>query len=369
MYGQAPAAGYSSGPQQTGQYRNLGGGPAPAYQPTVAQAPDKKPVMLLAALLSLIVAVVAVAGLAISGRLKNPVVGSQSAKLPTGPGVQMAQGTAAPAGPGVLGTTPGSPAPGAPITGTTPKDDGMAPPVTVSGGNGSPQGPSVVTSQGGPATPLGPNPIASPQPAPPRAPAVTGSPNQPAPVPQAPPAPPNNADFDLYLRWLRYVENERGTLRAQGETTSFRLIEGFYQTALGLADPDANDAMIQQQFNAQLQQTLNLTLNSIRAFRANITRTKPFVPADCRALDAYYLRAVDLEGQQTALLMDALMRKDIGRIKSIGRSGVASIDQNLGMSNRELERVYQQRGLNQQFRIQTGGNSSMLGGMIGLGGM
>jgi hypothetical protein len=62
-------------------------------------------------------------------------------------------------------------------------------------------------------------------------------------------------------------------------------------------------------------------------------------------------------------------RKDIGRIKQLGRAGVSNIDMNLGMANRELERVYHQRGLNQQFRIETGGNSSMLGGMTGLGGL
>jgi len=77
---------------------------------------------------------------------------------------------------------------------------------------------------------------------------------------------------------------------------------------------------------------------------------------------------VDQESQATARL-DALGRRDIGTIKQIGGSGVGLIDRNLGLANRALERVYRGRGLNQQFEIQTGGNSSMLGGMVGLGGI
>jgi hypothetical protein len=68
-------------------------------------------------------------------------------------------------------------------------------------------------------------------------------------------------------------------------------------------------------------------------------------------------------------LLDALVRKDIGRIKQIGRTATGRIDRNLGMANMRLEQAYRGRGLNQQFRIETGGNASMLGGLMGMGGM
>jgi hypothetical protein len=165
------------------------------------------------------------------------------------------------------------------------------------------------------------------------------------------------------------VENERAKLRAAGETQSFRVIQSFYAAAFNLADPDANDAQVQAQFDANLRAQLNQAVRDIGLFRNNILRSKPPVPADCGALDQYYMAAVGQEAQETAALLDALNRKDIGRIKQIGGSGVGLIDRNLGLANKALEKVYRGRGLNQQFEIQTGGNSSMLGGMVGLGGV
>lgn len=181
-------------------------------------------------------------------------------------------------------------------------------------------------------------------------------------VPQAP-APRDNRDFDAYLRWLRYVENERQGLRAQGETESFRLIEAFYQNALNMADPDAVDG----QFDRHLQVTLNNTVRAIQLFRNNVLRTKPRVPVDCQQLDRYYMDALRQEGDTTAGLFHAMATKDIGRIKMLGRQGVAGIDRNLRNANRELEKVYRGRDLNPDFAIEAGGNSSLLGGMMGLG--
>ncbi len=323
-----------------------------------------KPVWLLATILTLVAAGVVGAGVMMAKRLRPAVTSAQQPGTPTGPGVQAAGGVGMPNGPGVTGSTGSTLPPGPNTVGSTQKpDDGMAPPLTVSQNYGGPQGPSVVTSQSGPSTPMGPNPLGATGGNAPPAPPVTGGTPPPA------PRPPDNADFDRYVRWLRYVETERSGLRAEGETESFRVIDSFYQTMLGLSDPDANDIQMQQQFDNRIRQSLQRTVQAIRIFGNNISRTKPPVPSDCRALDAHYLRAVTLEAEQTAGLLDALARKDIGRVRSIGKSGVGSIDTSLGMANRELEKVYQGRGLNQQFRIETGGNSSMLGGMIGLGGV
>ena len=56
--------------------------------------------------------------------------------------------------------------------------------------------------------------------------------------------------------------------------------------------------------------------------------------------------------------MDPLVVRDV-------RDFVRNIDRNLGMANKQLEKVYQGRGLNQLFTIETGQKSSMLGGMLG----
>jgi hypothetical protein len=80
------------------------------------------------------------------------------------------------------------------------------------------------------------------------------------------------------------------------------------------------------------------------------------------------MAAVDQESLATSKLMEAMARKDIGMVKSIGGRGVSNIDWNLGQANLQLKKVYDGRGLNQQFEISTGGNSSLLGGVMGLGG-
>lgn len=291
--------------------------------------------------------------------------GAQAPSVPHAPGVQQAATPEGPTGPGaMLGRNP-VPPPGPPVTATNKGPDGIAPSVLMGPGGQAPSGPSVVSSPGTPDLPAGPSPLQQtpPQPRPGQSPLQ--QPNRA--MPQAPPAPPDNSDFDRYLRWMQFVENERSGLRAQGETEAFRTVEGFYQIMLGLADPDSNDAAMERQFQQSLQLQIRRTVAAIQLFRTNIMRTRPPVPSDCKALDQYYLSAVSQEGVQTAALLDALSRRDIGAIRRVGKTGVAKIDRDLGMANRKLEEVYRQRGLNQQFQIETGGNSSMLGGLIGLG--
>lgn len=354
------------------QTRGYAPQPPQQYVPPVGASEPRKPVALLAAAIALIVLLIGLGAFALTRGSRNPVVAGTTPAPSNGPGVQMAQGSpGAPPTPGVVAQRGGPPPdPGKPVVAAPTKpDDGMAPPVTMAPGSARPSAPGVVTTPSAPPVPAGPNPIAVPsRPAPPAPNPIAQPPRQAAAPPPAP-APPDNRDFDRYLQWLQFVENERAGLRARGETQSFRVIGQFYQAMFGLADPDANDAQIQQQFDRTLQGELRDCLTATRLFANNITRTKPPVPADCRALDSYYMAAVRQEAQTTVLLMDALAHKDIGRIKQVGSAGVGSIDQNLGMANRQLEQVYRQRGLNQQFVIKTGGNSSMLGGMIGLSGM
>lgn len=340
---------------------------APAPEPM----PAKKPIALLAVVLLLVAGGVVAGSLFLFQKSRTAVTGGQVAAVPQAPGLQQAPTQSLPQGPGVV-TAPGQPqVPGQPVTSAPqrPKEDGMAPNVLMAPGSKTPTAPSV-TQATSVQTPSAPPVMAAPNQAPkPAAPVTGATPVQPRPQVPAQPQVVDNSDFDRYLRWLQFVEQERSGLRAQGETESFRMIEGFYQAALGLADPDTNDAVLQQQFNQNIQVTLNRTIAAIRLFRQNILRTKPPVPTDCKALDQYYMAAMEQEGIVTANLIEALARKDIGRIKMLAKGGTGSIDRNLGMANLRLEQVYRSRGLNQQFRIETGGNASMLGGMMGLGGL
>jgi hypothetical protein len=343
---------------------------AAAYAPPApapAAAPNRKPVLLLVSLILLITAGVAAAAFKLVKRPGPSVVSGIGAPAATAPNVSHAVTPDAPPSPGVVAAQGGAPPPGHPVTGSQPKPDDMAPsPVMVQGG-GAPNSPSV-TRVLTPEVPAYPNPVAV---TPARTPAgdpmrVTQRQVTPGrPLETRQPAPPDNRDFDKYILWLRFVENQRVALRAQGETETFRVIQGFYQTMIGMSDPDFDE----RQFDRGLQMTLNRTLIAMRSFRNNILRTKPPVPADCKALDQYYMAAVGDEAMTTARLLQAMVNKDIGSVKAVGKSGTANIDWNLGQANQHLERVYQGRGLNQQFRIQTGGSSSMLGGLVGLGGL
>lgn len=193
---------------------------------------------------------------------------------------------------------------------------------------------------------------------------------QPLAQPQA-----DNADFDKYLKWLRYVENERSGLRAQGETVAFQQIQGHINAEITMkkrdriVNPRLADPRIEN-WRSQNIQMLNNTVRAVQAFRANViqSRRNLLVPADCKGIDAYYMKALDQEVETTAALMGAMANGNEGAIRSIGSRGVGSIDMNLGMANKELKKAYESRSLNQLFFIETGGNASMLGGLTGIGG-
>ncbi|MGV3723621.1 MAG: hypothetical protein ACO1SX_22215 [Actinomycetota bacterium] len=367
LHGQPGPARHESMPPT---YQVPSGTPPPGAYHSPPPAPSKKPVALLVAVMLLIAVGVLAGGVMMFQKSRNAVTGGQMASTPQAPGLQQAPSAVMPNAPGVVAAPNRPVTPGQPVTAgpQTPKDDGMAPSVVMAPGSQAPGAPSVTLAPGVQAPAAPPVTAAPPQPGRPSAP-MTAAPNRAQPPPQAPPPPPNNNDLDRYVLWLQYVEQERQGLRAMGETESFRMIEGFYQTALGLADPDSNDAMIQQQFNQNLMRTLNNAVFAARKFQQNVISTKPKVPSDCLALDQYYMAAMKEESEQTVMLLNALVRKDIGQIKRIGNTASGRINKNLGMANLRLEQVYRGRGLNQQFRIETGGNASMLGGMMGMGGM
>lgn len=362
----APAPGYA--PQQTVYGAPQPGyGAAPAgYSPGPYGAPGvaapvgtgRKPVLLLAALLVLILGLVGGAAVLVVRNRAGSVVGGKQPLIPTGQGVQQAANPEAPRGPGALSSQGQMPPSGQPLTAAPRQPDGMAPSVLMAPGSQTPSAPSV-TSVRQPALPNAPSAVSvTPQPGP-AAPPVVGQRARAA----APQPTPDNSDFDRYIRWLRFVENERRGLRAKGENEIFRLLPllitgGFdIQT---LSDPDADP---QEMNRRRLQATFNETLRAMNITWANIRRTKPAVPSDCRALDSYYMAGMEEEMVQTANVLRAFTAGNIGDLKSIGGRAVANIDEKLGLANRELESAFRQRGLNQQFRIETGGGSSMLGGL------
>lgn len=174
---------------------------------------------------------------------------------------------------------------------------------------------------------------------------------------------PDNLGFDKYLRWLRFVEQERAGLRAQGETVAFQQMEDALKK---LPANDPNRAVLMR----QNRQVISQTIQALRAFRNNIAKSRQTltVPSDCKTLDAFYVSALDQETETTGRLLLAIANENEGQIRSIGKDGVGSIDMNLGQANRELKKVYEGRRLSQLFTIETGGNSSLLGGMTGIGG-
>jgi hypothetical protein len=334
-----------------------------AYAAPVATG-GGRPWWILAILLLVVAGAVTTGVVALARRGQPSVVAGQQPQAPIGPGVAQNTNPGMPAAPGVTQNPVGQPPPpGSPVTGA-PKnpDSDMAPGITMGPGSGTPTAPSVVAGR---QVPLPPGPAVTGAPTsapPPAAPVVSGQ-------PQAPPAPRDNSDFDRYLRWMQYVENERRNLRSVGETQAFSLMEGYLNTLLSLSDPDANETITAQQMEQRTAAMFQRTLAAIQAFQQNIVRTRPPVPSDCRTLDNLYLAAAQREGQATAQLVAAMSRRDIGTIKTIGRQAVGDINSKLGQANLELERVYKGRGLNQLFKIDAGGGSSMLDGISGLGGL
>lgn len=138
---------------------------------------------------------------------------------------------------------------------------------------------------------------------------------------QNPPAPPRSqptataavsspADFDRYIRWLRYVEQERAGMRALSNSESFQAVDS---------------RGVRQRLDGQSMDFLRRRNTAMRLFRQNVARTKPPVPADMRALDAYYMRALETEGQQSVVVLE--------------------------QANTELAKAYQARQMPQAFRL------------------
>lgn len=348
----APPAGYPHPPAA-----------APAAAVAGVAASRRRVPVWLALLFALALAGVATASLLLVTGKGRSILGASNLPLPGAPPVVGGVDPDLPPGAPVVSGGDRPPSPGDSAVSGKSSGPAVAPPLTLSNGVRPRRAPGVVQGVQ-PATPPAAPVTIGAQPAPPPAAPVTGAVQPRTP---APPPPPDNSDFDRYLRWLQRVEDFRAGMRARGETESFRLINQFYSAALGLSDPDANDMAIQRNFNIQLRREMQSVVHDINLTWRNVNQTKPPVPADCRALDAYYMRAVTLEGEKTVQIMQALNRMDIGAVKAAGRTGIAQIDQNLGLANKELEEVFKKRGLNQLFRIETGGNSSMLGGLMGLG--
>jgi len=361
---QQPAPAYDPA-QRTQQFAGQPYNPAAAHaaQPVPAPVSGGKPWWLLAVLLLVVAGGVTFGVVAMAKNRQPSLVAGATPQAPIGPGVAQNPQPGMPQAPGVTQNPAGiPPPPGAPVTGGKTGNPDMAPGITMGPGTGSPGSPSVTMAPTVPLPP-GPSPVMAPQPAPTPAPSVAQG-QQPA-----PPQPRDNSDLDRYLRWMQYVENERRGLRSIGETQSFALMEGYLNTLLSLADPDANETVAAQQMEQRMANMFRQTLVAINQFQQNIQRTRPPVPSDCKALDNLYLSASLREAQATAQLVQAMSRRDIGTIKTIGRSAVADINSKLGQANLELERVYKGRGLNQLFKIDAGGGSSMLDGISGLGGL
>jgi hypothetical protein len=294
------------------------------YAAPIAAAPAKKPWLILALLLALVAGVIGVAAVAITRGGKPLTAQAQNPAAP-GSGVVQTVSPGMPQGPGVVTSQGGVPSAGNPVTAKTKAGEDMAPSVMMSQG-GNPNAPSVTAAQQ-PRIPTAPSMAQNVQTAQPGTPMTA--------QPQAPP-PPDNSDFDRYLKWLRFVENERSGLRAQGETVAFQQIEGYLNAMITMSDPDPSADRAIENFQAQNTQMLNNVVRAINAFRTNVinSRKNLLVPADCKGIDAYYMKALDQEIETTATLMSAMSGKNMGQIRSIGTRGIGSIDMNLGMANK-----------------------------------
>ena len=342
----------------------------PGYTPTgqyaaVPEAPAKKPVALLIALLLLLTVGVGGASVYFIRRQANPLTSGATGQVPSSPGVSQGVAPGMPASPNIASGEPTPPpGPSSPVTAGVKPPDGMAPSILMSPGSRAPSSPSVVQSPGV-SIPEAPSITQGMAPQAPDGPSMAAAPT-------APPAP-DNSDLDRYIRWLQYVERERADLRAQGETQIFSMIPDLLGGNVAAIFGDDPDVATEQQRMAQMQQSqinkVNQIVRAMQLFAQNIRKTKPPVPTDCKALDTFYMGAMDEEARQTVVTLDAFSKHDIGRLRQVMRTGVGGIDAKLGSANLELQRVFKGRGLNQVFTIETGRSSSVFGGLVGsLGG-
>ncbi|HTE20174.1 MAG TPA: zinc ribbon domain-containing protein, partial [Armatimonadota bacterium] len=194
-----------------------------SFPPPPLPVAGKRPVLMLSLMLAVVAAGVAGAGMFI-WRKSLPVFGNQRPGSISGPGVTSAGSSGLPHGPGVTSAQGHLPARGAPLTSAPRPNNDIAPPVTMAPNSRLPGGPSVTMAPGAPLAAAPPLTAA---------PGITHAP---------PPPPPDNSDFDKYIRWLQFVENERSGLRAQGENEIFRMLPDLMTGGMdmgALTDPDA----------------------------------------------------------------------------------------------------------------------------------
>lgn len=358
----APAPGYSPNPS--------------SYLPPVPQR--KKPVALLAALITLVVVGVGGATVALVKNRQQPsvVAGPNGGLVPGNPITEVAS-SSLPAGPAATSTPVPAPTPGKAVTATPnlprPKGgDDMAPAVTM-GPDRSPTGPSVTSVQSVPVPAAPPVTMAPSSPAKPQAP-VTGTPSarpRPAPSVTGTPQPQANNDpvFDKYLQWLQFVEGERQKMDAVKGTMEQQEIKEFYDLVLQMGSdtsPEADRKMMAypQQKMAQFAEIQRRQ----QIFWNNMLRTKPPVPEDCKFLDYYYTTAAKLSIQTAQQLQGALTSGNYGAIQVLSKNS-AVINANLKRANAELEKVRDVRRLPFTWAIQESGGGGGMGLGLGLPGM
>ncbi len=342
--------------------------------PASAAVPARKPVGLLIGVVVLLVAAIAIGGVVVvQGRMRSgaSVTAAQAPELPQGPGVQQASSPEAPNGPGVMAGRVPPPPKGPSVVAQAEKPNDMAPSVLLGTGTEPPKAPSVVSGHATPQVPEGPSPLVS-QPVPsPKAPSplqqqprqAPTKPAQPAPQPQQPP---DHRDLERYLEWLRYVENERVTLRAQAQGPLLNEMMAPLQNALALTDPDVNENVLM----AQDQQRKGLLFRNIQramhVFHANVRRTKPPVPQDCRVVDLHFMGAMQLESELEMAVIDAFLKNDLGRLMVLKQTGVKGIDNRLRQANFALRQVFRGRNLPESFEITSGSGAGIGGPFQGL---
>ncbi len=382
----APAPNHQYPPP--GTYAPSGSYGAPGQPSLYPQAalPEERgrksaPYWLLALAIAVLVGGVGTAAvLVIQSKSKSGVTGAQIPALPSGGGVPLAGAPLTPAGPGVVRAPGLPPMPsGVPVVSAPSGNPDMAPPVIAAPGSRPGAAPSVIAAPRSPQMP-GPSPLmAIPQPPQPGAPLTRGvgspMPRGPSALqnqPPAPQAPRDNRDFERYLAWLRFVENERN--RVMREAWSL------LGPALGdsVKPPDFDDPNVelqiqrkQQASNAVFQQVLV----AIQRFEANIARTKPAVPRDCVDLDQEFVKAQRLNGFLTGRMVQALatVNTNPGAALGIVPQVTHQMDRELfgkfgalAQANRKLQAVFRGRGIEPSFEIDS---TSMMGGSGGLGGL
>jgi len=324
--------------------------------------------------------------------IKNPLQFAKST-TPEGPSFQQAPGLPSPStqGPAVAGTTRGSARAGGPsVVGKTPQDPGFPKSPLLAPGQIGPNGQPLTSAQGirgarpgQPVTgfpqnllPKAGNPLQNPQtqgnPANP-----TLNPKQPQPQAINPLKTPEAlAELDNYLAWLRRVELGGQALGDQvsGEMAGLSLsqLDGLLNN-----DEDLGQQRLLNNANRLVTRVTTLTNN----YLAEIQRTVPPVPADCRQLHKAFmaLTAAEVGGQRdTVILYADGMRRGlggdrrgalaiVGKLKARLRILQNQHENAINSLNDELDRITANRGVRRKFRFKSA-DTPKLGSLL-LGGL